>query len=246
MVRTKNFTRKIVLSLVAFYFVGCQSGSLQHSKASETVVQANVANIDPMFYSQDEYCGREVTELCLLEYHNYEKAVKLRDLLYQRKWLVLSAESLTAGNFAGLMGKLNHASGGLAGAVVSYNTSIKNAVLKVTSQDDVAVMSDEAALEMVSGLHKIATDMNQFQDKRKASAKAMVLISFTGATTTWNSIKPHVHIAVQIGEAKPIVKVVQLDQTRMGSKSERLVNIQNAISAGLDLLIERLSGLEQK
>lgn len=188
-----------------------------------------------------EYCGTAPALPCALEHQNYVKAGRIRDELYRRGWLIASAESLTAGNFAGIFGKADRASGALGGGIVTYNTSVKNALLEVTEQTDDGVMSAETAAQMVEGLARQFHAANTYQGIRKQKRRFQVFIALTGATTHWNDIRPHVHIAVKIGDAAPLVRFYALDPTLKGQRIERAVNIQKAIAKGLELVARALA-----
>ena len=44
----------------------------------------------------------------------------------------------------------------LGGGVVTYNTAVKNGLLNVTDHDELKVMSEKTAVEMVEGLETLA------------------------------------------------------------------------------------------
>jgi nicotinamide mononucleotide (NMN) deamidase PncC len=183
-----------------------------------------------------EFCGGSPSELCSLEYNNYQKARVVRDILYKKKLLLLTAESMSVGNFAGIFGKASWTSGALAGGIVTYATSVKNSELEVTQTNDVGVMSEETALQMAKGLEKKSIAINKWQKKNGKDRLANVYIALTGASTTWKDKKPHVYIAVKQLGRKALVKRIELNHKLKGFAVERDHNIQLAIHHGLLLL----------
>jgi nicotinamide mononucleotide (NMN) deamidase PncC len=55
--------------------------------------------------------------------------------------LILTAESLTAGNIAGTLAKIERPSFSLAGGIIVYATAVKNGLLNVTAHNELKVMS---------------------------------------------------------------------------------------------------------
>jgi nicotinamide mononucleotide (NMN) deamidase PncC len=55
--------------------------------------------------------------------------------------LILTAESLTGGNIAGTLAKIERPGFDLAGGIITYATAVKNGLLNFTDHDELKVMS---------------------------------------------------------------------------------------------------------
>lgn len=185
-----------------------------------------------------DMCGSAPTEYCHLYYANYLLARDIRKKLWDKNWLLVSAESITGGHFSGAFTNVSDASKGFAGAIISYDVAIKNALLAVSEDTKVDVVSKKAVISMTNGLKKAMAGAKKIQQARKEKRIINVYIALTGYATTWKdddntSHKPHVFIGLKC-PGQPITTIEKpLRHDLANSPMERVINIQAAVHQGL-------------
>jgi nicotinamide mononucleotide (NMN) deamidase PncC len=201
---------------------------------------AAVTPATPHLLNEEHLCGNRPALLCRLEFDNYRLAAAVGKQLAARGWFLATAESITAGNLVGTLGKTQWAGKSIAGAIVAYNTSVKNALLGVEDTSDVAVISKRTAHDMVVGLRDSLREFNPLQKRRGRPYQLNVYVALTGASTTWQDLKPRMYVGIALGDTAPEVRTFNLNQQLAGDATERAHNIQLAINKTLIYLLEVL------
>lgn len=204
-------------------------------------ISINSFSSEEKIVSKSELCGTNPTELCSLEYDNYQLAREVRNLLYKQNWLIATAESITGGNLAGTLSKVHWAGGALGGGIVSYNTSVKNALLGVLDETGCGVINNQTALEMVYGLELQMSQANFFLEKNNKLERFSTYISLSGLSTHACNAKPRVHIAIKFAGQPAKVRVFALSEQYKNKDIERIYNIQKTIAIALKWLKEELT-----
>lgn len=188
-----------------------------------------------------EFCGDNPSELCNLRYDNYREAWKIGEALAQRNCMIATAESITVGQFAATFGQVKWAGLVLAGGLVSYNTSLKNALLGVAAIEDKRVINEHTAREMANGLRTMLRDVNGWQQRRDAKSRICYYLTFTGAATRWGEIEPRVHIGLADLNTPPRATTFMLRDGLKPTNYARRYNIQLAIRHGLRMLSDHMN-----
>nr|WP_255490927.1 CinA family protein [Spartinivicinus marinus] len=188
---------------------------------------------EELIVSKNELCGNSPTEVCSLEYDNYLLAREVRDLLYKRKWLIATAESITGGNLAGTLSKVHWAGGALGGGIISYSTSVKNALLGVQNETNCGVINNQTALEMVYGLELQMSQANLFLEKNEKSEHFNAYVSLSGLSTHACNASPKVHIAIKLARHPAKVREFSLSDQYKNNSIERIYNIHKTIGITL-------------
>ena len=160
---------------------------------------------EPSFARSDRehYESAYSRQSSFLRYRNHRLACRLMQILKQRGWIVVTAESVSAGNLAVALARTPGAGGHFAGGAVCYKLEAKRKLLAIPDQDEAQLYDLQTARDMARGAQRLYQVGAQDRNANAAESyqrQPIVAIATTGRAVSYSG---HWEGGVYVGLALP-------------------------------------------